>query len=531
MALEFKGIGQGVARRLRTHWKHFSRDEAGNFVLLAALVLPVLIGSSALAIEYGMGLVTRSQNQRVADMSAFAGALRYTGERSETAMTDAALQIAALNGIEPDKVTVSLVPSPRGEGEAVQVDIHAAQPILLGTILGADNTLEIKTRAFAALGSEGEGACIIALDGRQSGVVLSGGTSLSASTCSVASNASVQVPCGTSIIAEAVYYDTAPPNQGCSGIRSPDNGPGKISKQATPDPLSGHAGIAAATGRMSAVATLPNIVLPPTSGGPDITFGYNVQAEVAAKVAQAGCALGTTPAYSGEWIVNCPATGTQKFGTIRVTGKSLAFNVSGQPGKRYEFSGGIVVESGAKASFPPGTYVVAKGISASGGSTVSFGAGTFMIGPNAFPCSWDSSNHSICSAANLSFAGPSTFVLASGFYTGGGARLVLGAGDDNLFDLGRAASGNSVMLGGGAYTVMGDAIRRPEAFRLRGHFNGGGGGSCTVVSAAPQHDIDGSVMLSGGVIPGRGCLYGQWLAPARLNGRGRRQLPRPDRER
>lgn len=499
----------------------FCRDTNGNFALLAALVLPLLIGFAGLAIEYGMGLVTRSHNQRVADMSAFAGALRYTVSQSEGEMTAAAVQVAALNGIPAEQVKVALVPSPRGEGEAVRVDIDAERPIVLATILGASDILQISTLSFAAIGKEGEGACIIALDAGQSGVVLSGGTSLSATTCSVASNASVQVPCGTSIVAENVYYDTAAPSQGCGGIRSPDGSAGKISKQATPDPLAGNASIDNAVARLGDLAAMPVPAIPATSGGVDIEFGYNDQAQVAAKLASSGCSLGSTPAYSGEWIVNCPANvALHKFGTLTVTGKSLKFNPGGKISKRYEFSGAIVVSSGATATFPDGTYVVARGISASNGTNVSFGRGTFMVGPNASPCSWDASNHSICAAANLTFAGPSTFTLTTGFYTGGGASLILGSGEDNYFDLGRAASGNSVMLGGGAYTFMGNATMRPDAFRLRGHFNGGGGGSCTVVSVAPHHDIDGSVMLSGAVILGAGIytVNGSFLLGAAAGG-------------
>lgn len=485
--------------------RRFLADEGGNFVLIAALILPVLIGSAALAVEYGMGLVTRSQNQRIADMSAFAGALRYTAEQSESDMTAAALQVAALNGIAAEKVSVALVPSPRGEGEAVRVHIAAERPIILGTILGADEILNIATLSYAAIGAAGEGACIIALDAAQSGVILSGGTSLSANTCSVASNATIAVPCGTSIVAESVYYDTTPPSQGCSGIRAPDGGPGKIAKQVTADPLAGNADIAVATNRLAAVAAMPAVSTASANGGHDLDFGYNDPAQVAAKLASSGCSLGTTPAYSGDWIVNCPAGASlHKFGSITVTGKSLKFNPGGDIAKRYEFSGPIVVSSGATASFPDGTYIAARGISVMGGANVSFGRGTFMVGPNSSPCGWDASSHSICSAANLSFAGPSSFVLATGFYTGGGAKLILGSGEDNLFDLGAAASGNAVMLGGGAYTVMGNATVRPDAFRLRGHFNGGGGGSCTMVSAAPHHDIDGSVTLAGAVIFGSG---------------------------
>jgi hypothetical protein len=485
--------------------QRFMRDEEGNFALIAALLLPLLVGSAALAVEYGHGLVTRSHNQRVGDMSAFSGALRYTDSQSEAEMRAAARQVARLNGIAPDKVDVALVPAPRGEGEAVRVTISVENSIVLGTLLGASDILKISTLSYAAIGSEGEGSCILALDAQQSGVILSGGTSLSATTCSVASNATIEVPCGTSIVAELVYYDSKPPSQGCNGIRSPDGSAGKSERQATPDPLAGNAQIGTAVSRLTAVAGMPAVTIPSVKSGPDIEFGWNNRQPVAAKLSQAGCSLGPGADYSGEWIVICPdATAVHNFGTLTVTGKSLQFNAGGKASKRYEFSGGINVTSGAKASFPDGTYVVTRGISASSGTEVSFGKGSFHVGANTNPCAWDSSTHSICAASSLTFAGPSSFTLVAGFYNGGGSTLLLGSGEDNFFDLGTAGNGNSIMLSGGAQTIMGNATVRANAFRLRGNFNGGGGGSCTVVSAAPHHDINGSVMLAGGVILGKG---------------------------
>jgi hypothetical protein len=499
-AIESHGSQQRRALPIR-----FLRDEGGNFALIAALVLPLLVGSAALAVEYGLGLVTRSHNQRVGDMSAFSGALNYTTNQSEADMKAAARQVAQLNGISPDKVDVALVPAPRGEGEAVRVTIEVENSIILGTILGASNILKVSTLSYAAIGKDGQGTCILALDGKQSGILLSGGTSLSAKTCSVASNATIDVPCGTSIVAEVVYYDTKAPSQGCSGIRSPDGGQGKIEKQMTPDPLAGNGQINAAVARLALVSSQPAVTIPAVKSGPDIEFGWGNKPPVAAKVSQAGCSLGATADNSGEWIVNCPdATALHNFGSLTANGKSLKFNVGGAPGQRYEFSGNITVTSGAIASFPAGTYVVAKGISVSNSSQVTFGKGSFMVGANSVPCAWDSSTHSICAASSLTFEGPSSFVLTAGLYNGGGSTLLLGSGQDNFFDLGVAATGNSVMLGGGAYTVMGDATVRPDAFRLRGHFNGAGGGGCTVVSAAPQHDINGSVMLAGAVILGKG---------------------------
>ena len=58
-------------------FRRFLRNRDGNVLIISALVMPVLIGMAALVTEYGAALVERADNQRVADLSAYAGALAY----------------------------------------------------------------------------------------------------------------------------------------------------------------------------------------------------------------------------------------------------------------------------------------------------------------------------------------------------------------------------------------------------------------------------------------------------------------------
>lgn len=513
-------LGKLCPAKLRAKLFHLLHCESGNFAMLAALLLPLLLGSAALAVEYGVGLVTRSSNQRTGDAAAFAAAIRYTASQSEAEMRAAALQVAALNGVDPSAVSVGLVPSPRGDGEAVEVRIASTQQLYLAPIIGASDLLAIGTQSLASIGSAGPGSCVLALDPSQSGVTLSGGTSLAAPNCSVASNASLSVPCGTSITALSVLYDTAPPQQGCNGIRSPDGSEGKISKISTPDPLTENPLVLDTANRIGAVAAMPSVTIPSTSGGPNITFAYTDTASVAPLVAQAGCSLGNTANWSGEWIVNCPAaTALHKFGSITMNAKSLQFNVGGGSAKRYEFSGSLTVSNGT-VSFPDGTYVIAKGLKVEGNGNVTFGRGTFFIGPNSSNCAWNAGAHSICNNATLRFGNSSSFHLAAGFSNGGGATLTLGGSTDNLFDIGASSNGAAIVIGGGSKTFMGDATMLPQAFRIRGHIQGGGGGSCIVVSRAPQHDIAGSVLLDGAAILGAGVytIDGSFLLGANNGG-------------
>src|SRR4051794_7341011 len=90
----------------------FARERSGNVLIISALSMPVLIGMGALVAEYGGALLTRSENQRIADMSSFAGALAYAGTKNETNMQNAAKNVAVLNGIPATSVTVTLGTSP-----------------------------------------------------------------------------------------------------------------------------------------------------------------------------------------------------------------------------------------------------------------------------------------------------------------------------------------------------------------------------------------------------------------------------------
>jgi uncharacterized membrane protein len=60
--------------------RSFCRRQDGSVTIIAAIAIPILIGFIALAAEFGHGLVTKTENQRVADLSAYAGALAYSAK-------------------------------------------------------------------------------------------------------------------------------------------------------------------------------------------------------------------------------------------------------------------------------------------------------------------------------------------------------------------------------------------------------------------------------------------------------------------
>lgn len=488
------------ARRAPRGLGQFFRNTRAAVSIVAALSLPALLAFSSLVAEYGHGLLIKTEDQRVADLAAYAGALAYNSSGTTSAMTSAADSVAALNGVSASSVSASLIASPTGDGnQAVMVKVSSSLKLYMAQVIGGGASLPVAAASYAELGA-GASGCIIALSSGGAGVSLSGGTAVTAAGCSVASNASVAVPCGTTITTKAVSYDTTAPTVGCSGIQPPSGTSSvSITKKPVTDPLAGTTGVTAATSHLTTVSGLTAPAAPSVTGGTAINFGYN-QATTQSEL-PSGC---TGTFASPTWTVTCTNGGTYTFGAFSLSGGiTVNFNTAGSASTTYKFSG-LVNDSGTALNFGPGTYDMAQGLTTGGGSTTTFGAGTFYIGQMTSKCS--GAKYSICHTGTLlSFGGPSTFVLQSGVYNSGGETLIMGSGSTNSFQIGPSSSGDAFTINGGATTTLADALGGASVFQLIGNFNvASGGGSCTTVSAAAQHDIYGNLTTAGGTILGAG---------------------------
>ena len=175
-------------------------------------------------------------------------------------------------------------------------------------------------------------------------------------------------------------------------------------------------------------------------------------------------------------------------------------------GATYNFSGvidsgtgsGLTINGGSNA-----TYNMAGGLYGHGSAPMSFSAGTFNIGTYSSSCS-GTTGYSICltGSARITFAGPSMFVLAGGIYQNASgmppsAALNRGYGSTaNSFNIGKT-SGYSLNEANGA-TLFGDASGTGDLFQMAGSLTTSGG-TCVAVSAAAEHDINGSIAAAGGL--------------------------------
>lgn len=473
--------------------ERFARDRRGAVAVVAALMLPVLIGMVALVGEYGEALLQSSQNQRVADLSAFAGALAYTSSQSTDKMDAAARQVAALNGVAAGDVAVSLVVSPASsERQAVYVRISTRKSLLLAPVLGVDPAMSISAASYAQFGG-GIAPCIIALDPSGSGIQLSGGTSVEAKDCSVASDAAVTVPCGTTLEAKQVSYNSPNvPSAPCAGIKGPNGAAANIVRAQTSDPFADSAEIAALSQHTASLRSSGSPGTPSVARGGDIDFAWN-QNKTRNQAQADGC---TASFASPTWTLTCSGAGPFNFGSITVGGGiKVDFNSTGASNATYNFSGSIS-NGGSDLAFGSGTFNITQGLSTGGGTVTSFGAGTFWIGKG-------SCGFSVCNTSTLTFGGPSSFILSAGFSNSGGGNLTFGSGTTNSFQIGKSKTGYAISTGGGSKTVLADAAGATNLFNLIGNV-ANSGGSCLTLGAASEHDIDGSISAAGGLVLGAG---------------------------
>jgi Flp pilus assembly protein TadG len=486
----------------------FARRRDGSVTVIGAVSIPILIAMVGFVAEYGNGLLHKVEDQRIADAAAFAAATSYNNN-SGNSMSSVVQSVATLNGIPGSAVNESIVTSPSGDGNsAVEVTVTTQSPLLLSQILGnTSSNLTVTATSYAEM-KGGAPGCIIALASGGTGVTLSGGTSVTAQACAIASDNTVTVPCGTTITTTAVDYDSSSaPSEPCTGIQAPSGKTLSIKKASTSDPISGQSVLSNAT------ATLTTMSGMSTCSSNDAAGCWPMAVTAAAGTASPNYAYGSTTVPTGctdTWSSStathttvCTGNGPFDFGSVSFGG-GITVNISSTgTAPVYNFASGIDF-TGAKLTIGGGTFDIVGGVQTGGGSTVSFGAGTFNIGPGTFSCN-GSTGYSICNTGtSLTFGGPSTFNIPGGVYDSGGETLTLGSGTANAFNIGNANDGNSFAQGGGATTVFADSSGAGY-FQMKGNLNiGSAGGSCLTLGAATDHYINGYFSTAGGVVLGSG---------------------------
>jgi len=485
-----------VRRLARCMGPGVTRQRRASIALVGVAVIAMLGGLTAMAVDLGAAYLAKVSDQRTADSAAFSGALAYNASSSTTTMTAAAQNMATLNGLAGNAASASLVSSPSGDGNnAVKVTVSTTVPLHLAEIFESNTTIPVTATSYAEVKPNAV-ACVIALNASSTGIILLGGTSVSAPGCTVASDAAVSVPCGTTITTKTLDYNSAAlPSEPCTGIQPPTGTSSvNIVKVTTPDPLASNSAVAAAFSHLTSVAAMTSPAGPTVSAGTTISFAYSTS-PTQAQLTAIGC---TCSFASPTWTVTCPPGGIYHFGGISLGGGiTLNFATSGSPSNTYDFSGAIN-NSGSAATFGPGTYNVAGGIYTGGGTTTTFGAGTYNIGAGTVSCS--GSFYSLCNTGSSLTFGAGSFTIAGGIYNNGGATLSLGGGSSsNSFSIGSGSAGYAMNLSG--TTTFGNMSS--GTFKAVGKISTAGGTTLTLGSA-PAHDLNGLFSLAGSATLGSG---------------------------
>ncbi|MGA9824542.1 MAG: hypothetical protein WBQ53_06815 [Methylocystis sp.] len=504
--------------------KAFEADTRGNVTILSGLAITMLLAFASLGAEYGAGLLLQSENQRIADSAAFIAAT-YCANKSQcststtlSTATAIAQNIGALNGIPAADVTPAIVTSPSGAtgAEALQIQVSTTKFLMITPIEGAPNFLSLTALSYGQIGATASAAaCVIGLSASggnaysgAGGIAFSGGASLSAPNCGVATNNTITAAnCGGPwLTAKTLSYNTTAPTPtspvGGGNCGSAWMNPTSATKAAVTDPLASLSGVTTAQARVATAQALtapsaPSVTVTAASGG--TTFPISGLGWSSTTPVSSGGCTATWNSGASMWSVVCtsatPIVYNVNSAIVNGPGMSLSmasgsaaatfnFNVALNMGyvtssfgpATYNFmqpvtlSGttafGVVSASSGNNSFGAGTYNFASTLTTSSGTAV-FGPGNFnVVGAVSLSDSVNIFNASTALASGPSIATTTlgtasyTYDFAKGLTTGGGVVTAFGAGIFNFGSTGATCNGEgafSICNGGGSTLEMGSA--------------------------------------------------------------------------
>lgn len=184
----------GACQRLHRNslFQRFIRDQSGSYVIISALLMPVLVGTAGLGTEVGWWYYKHKNMQSAADSGAVSAATAVTAGGDLTSEARAVTaDYGYANAVNNVTVTVNQPPKTgnyTSNLQAIEVVVSQPQQRLLSSLFGSD-PVPITARAVA-LPNSGTG-CVLALNSSASPAVnVSGGNQLNLIKCNLYSNSS-----------------------------------------------------------------------------------------------------------------------------------------------------------------------------------------------------------------------------------------------------------------------------------------------------------------------------------------------------
>src|SRR6478735_2335627 len=168
-------------------FRRFADDQSGSYIIISALLMPVLVGTAGLGTEAGLWYYKHKNMQSAADSGAVSAATAGSNLTAEANAITASYGYA--NGVSNVTVAVNRPPKTgnyASNPQAIEVVVSQPQQRLLTALFGSQ-PVPITARAVA-LPNAGTG-CVLALNSSASPAVkVSGSGSLNLMNCNLYSN-------------------------------------------------------------------------------------------------------------------------------------------------------------------------------------------------------------------------------------------------------------------------------------------------------------------------------------------------------
>ena len=421
-------------------------NESGAVSVIASLAMIGMIGSIGLIVDLGRGYQMTIANQATADAAALGAAIAFglapSSAQNMALLTAEADSIANANGIPSSEVNVQYNTSFNGTStSAVQVTITTPLQLSFGAIVTSFTSFNVAATSAATLAVAPKPACVIALSSSSNAISLSGGTSLSAANCAVATNASISVSGGSSLSSNTVSASSGISVSGGSTLTSSlsvtygssmsveagSSVTGSPVKQANSvsDPLAGNSAITSAFAKLGTVSSM---TLPSVPTGNAMTLGYYPTTMTFGSYT---CTLSNS-----TWT--CPV-GTYNFSSLNVGSLTLII----PSGSTVTASGTVTIGGGGSLQIGNGSVTLVQPISVGGGASLVLGSGSHNL-----------AGITVGGGSSVTIGSGSLFVNGS-ITTAGGSTLTLGQTTSHYINGSLNLSG-SVSFGAGAYYINGN---------------------------------------------------------------------------
>ncbi len=356
------------------------RDRRGTVAAITALLIPVIVGVSALALDGGLMYLQRRQAQSAADATALAAAYTYYNTSNLSQAQAAGVAIAAQYGIT---LSASQITSPQSGYMAVS--ITASKPRTFSALWGA-GSMSVTASATARGTSSVQPystASVIVLDPSSSGSLTCGGGG--------------KLTCGSAVQVNSSSSTAVNVNNGAH------------------------------------IESDINVV-----GGYTVANGSHVDGTIATGVSSVGDPLASIPTPTIPPATSTPMSNYQGWGSFSMQPGLYTGDVNLGNGGTFTMAPGVYYIQGGSFNIANGCTLTGNGVTIyidNGGGTINFEGGTktTLTPPTSGPYAGLSYFQDRNSAVPPNIANGSTINMSGTFYAAGAALTFAGGSKTNEY--------------------------------------------------------------------------------------------------